>query len=168
MNDNAEPSPVRVRRMAVEDLEQVQTIDQRSFNMPWPLRSFRFQLEDNPAALLWVAEVDDPQPKVVGAIVTWLLVDEVHIATISVHPDYRRRGIATRLLCTALEENARLGGVEATLEVREHNLAAQKLYHRFGFREVGRRKRYYEDNGEDALILTTYNLQDAHLDLVGC
>lgn len=168
MNGEAEESSVRVRRMAAADLEQVQAIDQLSFSMPWPLRSFRFQLEENPAAQLWVAEVPGLSPEVVGVVVTWLLVDEVHIATISVHPAYRQRGIASRLLCTALQENARLGAVEATLEVRENNLAAQKLYQRFGFRQVGRRKRYYEDNGEDALILTMYNLQDARLESVGC
>lgn len=168
MTGHAGDSTVRIRRMAAEDLAQVVAIDQTSFSMPWPVRSFRFQLEENPAAALWVAEEAGPAPKVVGAIVTWLLVDEVHIATLSVHPDYRRMGIATQLLCTALQENIRLGAVEATLEVRERNQAAQKLYHRFGFRQVGRRKHYYEDNGEDALILTMYNLQDTYQELAGC
>jgi len=168
MTEHAGDSTIRIRRMAAEDLVQVVEIDQVSFSMPWPVRSFRFQLEENPAAALWVAEETGPAPKVVGAIVTWLLVDEVHIATISVHPGHRRKGIATRLLCAALQENARLGAVEATLEVRERNQAAQKLYNRFGFRQVGRRKHYYEDNGEDALILTMYNLQDTLKELEGC
>lgn len=168
MSGTAEDLSVRVRRMVTADLEQVQKIDQLSFSMPWPLRSFRFQLEENTVAHLWVAEVTGPPPEVVGVVVTWLLVDEAHIATISVHPDYRGQGIATRLMCAALQENARLGAVEATLEVRVSNAAARKLYQRFGFQQVGRRKHYYEDNGEDALILTMVHLQDAHLEEVGC
>ncbi|MCX8061506.1 MAG: GNAT family N-acetyltransferase, partial [Anaerolineales bacterium] len=80
---------------------------------------------------------------------------------LAVHPDYRRRGIATKLLKTALRECARLGMRSATLEVRAGNLEAQALYRRFGFEVVGRRRAYYQDNHEDALIMTLSQIAES-------
>ena len=84
----------------------------------------------------------------------WLVVDEAHIATIAVDPDFRRRAIGRRLLNTALFTSWRKGMLRATLEVRAGNLIAQNLYRSLGFTEVGRRYHYYRDNNEDALLLT--------------
>lgn len=147
---------ITIRPMRVEDLATVYQIDCLSFSLPWPANAFRYELMENQNSRLWVAELTaaDEVGVVVGAIVVWLVVDEAHIATLAVHPDYRRRGIATRLLKTALQESARLGMRSATLEVRAGNLAAQALYQRFGFEVVGRRRAYYQDNQEDALIMT--------------
>ena len=86
--------------------------------------------------------------------VAWLLVDEAHIATIAVDKDYQRVGIASKLICTALTELVNKGAILATLEVRESNQAAQALYQQFGFQAVGRRKAYYKDNHEDAILMT--------------
>lgn len=149
--------------MRIEDLAAVHQIDCLSFSLPWPANAFRYELLENPNSRLWVAEIerDDGTGVVVGAIVVWLVVDEAHIATLAVHPDYRRHGIATQLLRTALRECARLGMRTATLEVRASNLAAQALYHKFGFEVVGRRRGYYQDNQEDALIMTLSDLQAA-------
>lgn len=171
MMESLDQDHLRVRPMAAEDLLQVHAIDQKSFSSPWALKHFRYEMEENPASHQWVAEIksgDGSTTIITGAIVVWLLVDEIHIATIAVDPSFRRRKIATRLLCTALRAAISLGAVTATLEVRAGNLAAQHLYQKFGFQLVGRRKKYYLDNGEDALILTLPNLEDAQLEAIGC
>jgi ribosomal-protein-alanine N-acetyltransferase len=85
----------------------------------------------------------------------WLMVDEGHIITFAVHPAWRRQHIGGRLLLAFLDLATDRGAHEATLEVRLSNLPARRLYERFGFRPVGLRPRYYSDNGEDALIMTT-------------
>jgi [ribosomal protein S18]-alanine N-acetyltransferase len=142
---------VMIRKMTLEDIEQVIAIDRVSFSLPWPERSFRFELTDNPASRCWVAEVDG---KIVGMIVVWLIVDEVHVATIATHPDFRRQGIAKNLLSHALQHLSTEGAQSSFLEVRASNLAAQELYRKFGFEESGVRRRYYRDNDEDALLMT--------------
>lgn len=152
---------ITIRPMRVDDLGIVHQIDCLSFSLPWPANAFRYELLENQNSRLWVAEIEsaDKVGVVVGAIVVWLVVDEAHIATLAVHPDYRRRGIATKLLKTALKECARLGMRSATLEVRAGNLEAQSLYRRFGFEVVGRRRAYYQDNQEDALIMTLSRIE---------
>lgn len=140
-----------VRRMTLEDVPAVVELDQLSFSLPWPEKSFRFELTDNPASRCWVIEADG---RIVGMIVVWLLVDEAHIATIATHPDHRRQGIARKLLSYALRYLSKEGAVSSFLEVRESNLAAQEMYHKFGFEAVGRRKRYYKDTNEDAILMS--------------
>ena len=142
---------VMIRKMTLDDIEQVIAIDRVSFSLPWPERSFRFELTDNPASRCWVAEVDG---KIVGMIVVWLIVDEVHVATIATHPEFRRQGIAKNLLSYALQYMSTEGAQSSFLEVRASNLAAQDLYRKFGFEESGVRRRYYRDNDEDAILMT--------------
>jgi ribosomal-protein-alanine N-acetyltransferase len=142
--------------MRLDDIDQVIVIDRLSFSLPWPASAFRHELVNNPSSLLRVAELDlaDGSPYVVGAVVVWMILDEAHIATLAVHPDYRRRGISRQLLVTILRQAIEHGAALATLEVRANNLAAQALYKQFKFDIVGRRPRYYQDNFEDALIMT--------------
>jgi len=142
---------VHVRPMRAEDIPRVQEIDRLAFAVPWPPSAFPHELRHSPHSRLWVAEMDG---EVVGFVVVWLIVDEAHIATIAVHPDFRQQGIARRLLETAIQSAREEGAVLATLEVRAGNTAAQALYRQMGFAVVGRRPRYYTDNGEDALIMT--------------
>lgn len=158
-------SSLRIRAMRLEDLPAVQSIDRLSFTLPWPESSFRYELLENPRSLLRVAEVQqlDERWLVVGEIIVWLIMDEAHIATIAVHPDYRGSGIAKQLLVDVLKESIKMGIRQATLEVRASNLIARKLYHRFGFRVVGSRPHYYKDNDEDALIMTVSGLDDQTL-----
>jgi ribosomal-protein-alanine N-acetyltransferase len=162
MTDNQ----VAIRLMQTSDLEQVQAIDQLSFSMPWPASAYEYELLENPYSLLWVAEI--PQhgkaPVLVGVVVVWLILDEAHIASIAVHPDYRSQGTAQLLLANVLREAIQKGSQLATLEVRARNLIAQRLYQRFKFEVIGKRVHYYRDNNEDALIMTVTGLGPEYLE----
>lgn len=140
-----------VRPMRIDDLPQVQAVDETSFSNPWPKNAYRFELLENQNGHCWVAEVDS---RIAGMIVCWLILDEIHIATIAVHPDYRQQGIGKQMVIAALEALIPQGALLATLEVRAGNIVAQNLYRFFGFEQVGLRKRYYKDSGEDAILMT--------------
>ncbi|MDD2921099.1 MAG: ribosomal protein S18-alanine N-acetyltransferase [Anaerolineales bacterium] len=140
-----------IRKMTVEDLEQVVAIDQISFTLPWPPRSFHFEVTDNPASRCWVAEQDG---KIIAMLVAWFIVDELHIASIATHPDFLRQGVGGRLLEHALRSAKEEGALTSFLEVRESNDAAINLYRKFGYAESGHRENYYADNGEDAILMT--------------
>lgn len=157
---------IYIRTMHLQDLEQVHAIDQVSFNIPWPASAFRYELVENPASLLLVAEAEtsDGQKQVVGAIVVWLIMEEAHIATLAVHPDFRNQGIAQKLLVAVLQEAIHRGSRTATLEVRAQNYKAQALYHRFRFKVVERQLCYYRDNNEDAFLMTMSNLGEKYLE----
>jgi ribosomal-protein-alanine N-acetyltransferase len=177
-----------IRRMRAQDLDQAIVLDCMSFSLPWPPSAYLHEL-NNPGGRVWVAEqvleaplaYQSPFPTpiadfvrpageraVVGVIVTWLIVDEAHIATLAVHPGLRRQGIARKLLCIALTDAAKEGMLSALLEVRAGNAAAQNLYLQFGFEIVGRRPRYYQDNQEDALLMTLEKIDISRLnDLCG-
>ena len=144
------------RKMTPDDLEQVIAIDQVSFSLPWPERSFYFELTDNFASRCWVSELNG---RVVGMLVAWLIIDEIHIATVATHPDFRQQGIGRDLLCQVLISAKEEGALSSFLEVRESNLAALELYRKFGYVESGRRKKYYHDNGEDAILMTLASLE---------
>jgi [ribosomal protein S18]-alanine N-acetyltransferase len=148
-------SGLKIRKMTLDDLEQVIAIDQVSFSLPWPPRSFRFELTDNPASRCWVAELEG---QVVGMLVGWLIVDEIHIATIATHPDFRKQGIGKKLLSFVLQSAAEEGAVSSFLEVRESNAVALEMYRKFGYVEDGRREGYYKDNGEAAILMSLASL----------
>ena len=151
---------VRLRKMTVQDISAVIDLDRKSFSLPWPERSFRFELAENPASRCWVAELDG---KIVGMIVVWLIVDEAHVATVATHPDYRRQGIGKRLLAYALRHMIQDGARSSFLEVRESNLAAQEMYRKFGYEVTGRRRHYYRDNNEDAILMNLDRLDAERL-----
>jgi [ribosomal protein S18]-alanine N-acetyltransferase len=158
-----DPAPVttpvlRIRPMAVGDLPDVQLIERASFTTPWPPQAYRQELETNRLAAYLVGTIDD---EIVAYGGTWLMVDEAHITTFAVHPRYRRRRIGERLLLALMDLSIDRHAREATLEVRLSNLPARRLYEKYGFRPVGIRPRYYSDNQEDALIMTTEPLDSA-------
>jgi ribosomal-protein-alanine N-acetyltransferase len=160
---------VTIRPMVLADVEAVYNIDRLSFSLPWTERSYRYELIENSNSSAWVAEaaLPDGSHRVVGMIVTWLIIDEAHVGTIAVHPDFRQLGIGRRLLAICLTAVAKKGATQALLEVRRGNLAAQKMYERFGFKVVGVRPRYYRDNGEDALLMTLEPLDVERLARLG-
>jgi len=143
---------LHMRPMTEEDLPFVQLIEGASFTTPWPPHAYRQELESNRLAHYLVALIGE---RVVGYGGIWLMVDEAHITTFAVHPSFRRRRIGERMLIALLDLAVDRGAREATLEVRLSNLAARRLYEKYGFRPVGIRPRYYSDNQEDALIMTT-------------
>lgn len=141
--------------MRLDDVTRVHEIDVLSFAMPWSERSYRFELTENKNAVAWVAECRNAEKaEVVGMIVIWAILDEAHIATVAIHPDFRGSGIGRRLLAQALLAAHDRGARLAYLEVRRGNLNAQNLYKQFGFEVVGERPHYYIDNKEDALLMT--------------
>jgi ribosomal-protein-alanine N-acetyltransferase len=144
-----------IRKMIAHDLEQVIAIDQVSFSLPWPQRSFQFELTDNLASRCWVAELDG---RIVAMIVSWFIIDELHVATIATHPEFRGRGIGKKLLIHALLSAKKEGAVKSFLEVRASNVVAQNMYRTLGFVEDGRRKEYYKDNNEDAILMSLNGL----------
>ncbi|HSB66747.1 MAG TPA: ribosomal protein S18-alanine N-acetyltransferase [Anaerolineales bacterium] len=152
--------------MKLEDVPRVREIDVLSFTLPWPEKSYLFELIENPTTLAIVAEItpQDTRPVIIGMAVVWVVVDEAHIATIAIHPEYRGRGYGKKLLAEALRMAMRRGATLATLEVRENNLLAQQMYAKFGFNIVGRRPQYYKDNNEDAVLMTVDKLGVQFLD----
>ena len=154
--------PVRltIEPMRLEDLGEVQRIELASFSTPWPENAYRSELMTNRLASYLVG-------RAAGRIVAyggmWLMVDEAHITTFAVHPAWRRQRIGERLLLAFLDLARDRHAREATLEVRLSNLAARRLYEKYGFRPVGLRPRYYSDNNEDALIMTTEPLDEPQL-----
>lgn len=157
--DNGE---FRGRKMEAADIPAVREIDRESFPNPWPENTYLYELRENHAAHLLVLE-HVPSGKVVGVVGYWLVLDEAHISTFAIRSGWRRRGLGKILLAAMLRDAGALGAVSALLEVRASNREAQALYARYGFREVGRRRGYYRDNGEDALLMTTTALPQSIL-----
>src|SRR5262249_3497052 len=135
----------RIEPMGLGDLDAVQEIERRSFRTPWPAHAYRSELETNRLASYLVARLDG---RVVGYGGLWLMVDEAPVTTFAVDPDHRRRRIGERLLLALLDLASARRAHAATLEVRLSNLAARRLYEKYGFRPVGLRPRYYSDDNE--------------------
>jgi len=174
--------PYIVERMALADVPEVGALERMVFTLPWSNHAFEYELQYNPMAYFVVVrqrevgeEAQHPVPAgVIRRLVSkrarqpvlgyggfWLIVDEAHICTLAVHPEWRRRGLGELLLLHMVDHATALNAAVATLEVRTSNLPAQRLYHKYGFEIVGLRKGYYSDNHEDALIMTTSPLVSA-------
>ncbi len=136
--------------MTLDDLDEVLAIERASFQTPWSRGAFRYELTQNRVARSVVVRAG---PQLAGYLCLWEIGHEIHITNLAVHPSFRRRGIARALLGSILED-ARQSGIELIfLEVRPTNVEAVALYENFGFRVIGRRKGYYFDTGEDALVM---------------
>lgn len=141
---------LHVRAMELKDVDAVWEIEKLSFRTPWSRESFVEEMTVNQRARYVVAELGD---EVVGYGGMWLIVDEAHITNIAVHPDYRGQRIGERIVEAMIAAAHRESISSLTLEVRVRNTAAINLYKKLGFDEVGIRKGYYTDTGEDALIM---------------
>ena len=146
---------ITVRRMKESDLDQVMTLDALCFPTPWSRVTYLNELRRGRRAYYLVAQCGH---KVVGYGGSWIVGREMHITTIGVDPDYRRQGIAERMMIVFVEEAWRRELEEITLEYAVSNAGAEALYEKFGFAREGLRKRYYQDTGEDAVIATVRHL----------
>ncbi len=136
-----------VRRLAYSDLPGVISIERRSFPSPWSLAMFVLELS-KPSGICLVATEGD---ELLGYLVCSRYDRVWHLMNVAVSPDRRRQGVASRLISQLIEEAG--GELPFTLEVRVSNREAIAMYERLGFRSAGVRPRYYQDNGEDALIM---------------
>jgi ribosomal-protein-alanine N-acetyltransferase len=145
-----------IRPAGLADVKAIWAIEKKSFPLPWPRLSFLAEL-GHPLSHNLVAGPPPPEPwETWGYIVFWVVADEMHLLNLAVHPGRRRRGVARALLAEALDQARGRGAGVAWLEVRPSNAPALNLYESFGFKEVGRRPRYYDDTGEDAILLARY------------
>ena len=138
-----------IDRMTEDDIQAVHEIERQSFPTVWRVEAYANELR-KPVGCYLVARQED---RVIGFTGMWLVRDEAHIATLAVTPTCRRRGIGSRLMFALIHEAVRRGATHMTLEVRESNLAARRLYEGLGFEVVARIGHYYLDTGEDALVM---------------
>ncbi len=141
--------PITIERMQSDDVEKVAELDRECFPTPWSASAYATEVR-NPSAYYVVARADG---EIIGYAGMWLIMDEAHITTLGVDPDYRGKKVGERILVHLLDEAIQRGAQRATLEVREHNTAAQRLYDKYAFHTVAVRKAYYTDNREDALVM---------------
>lgn len=143
------------RRMTLEDVDAVYAIEQATFSTPWSRQSFVDEMTTNKCARYVVAEENG---RVIAYAGVWLVFEEGHITNIAVQAEERGRGVGTAVTRALMQYAANMGVQYLTLEVRKSNLAAQKMYKSLGFLELGVRKRYYEDNGEDAYLMVCQDM----------
>lgn len=169
----------KVEPMQASDVQEVVAIERLSFSRPWPMGAYRYEIRHNPRAHYFVvrrqeegaAQREEPRRgflarfrstdqrlPIVGYGGFWCSAREVHISTIAVHPRLRRKGIGQLILIAMIEKARSSGADHMTLEVRASNLVAQSLYRKYDFQVVGRKRRYYSDSGEDAVVMAAQDI----------
>lgn len=152
-----------IRRMTLNDVDAVHFIEAATFARPWTRQDFVKEMTTNACARYLVAEKDGA---VIGYAGAWIVLDEAHVTNVAVAKDHRGQGVGRQLTAALMQYASNLGVVYATLEVRKSNEAAKCLYQSIGFEYVGMRKRYYEDNGEDALLYCCQHMPPADPDFI--
>jgi ribosomal-protein-alanine N-acetyltransferase len=149
---------IRIREMIEDDLDDVRAIEEAAYGTDaWTRRALKDELINGFSSYIVAQRADG---RVAGFAGVWFMRDQLHLVTIAVDPAQQRRGIASRLLLNCLEQARAAEMPSVVLEVRESNTSAQALYERFGFRTLGRLRKYYKDDGEDALVMETPSLED--------
>lgn len=173
---NLEGLPYALMPMEADDIPTVSLIERTVFTLPWSTNAFTYEIKHNPASdylvlkyVPWMTAKNrgglsdrvrrlfkpGEDASLIGYGGFWILVDEAHICTIAIRPEWQGRGLGELLLLALIEQAMKRNAQVVTLEVRVSNLKAQNLYTKCGFKTVGKRKGYYSDNHEDALIMTT-------------
>ncbi|MEG3868696.1 ribosomal protein S18-alanine N-acetyltransferase [Microcoleus sp. MON2_D6] len=168
---------LQIKHLVAEDLNSAVELDRLCFGGLWAIEGYRRELDSPNSDLLglWTWETDDCEsaqnragtetpplqipPTLIGIGCLWAILEEAHIIMLAIHPQFQGQGLGQALLLALLKSACERQLERATLEVRESNLAAVYLYKKFGFKEAGRRKRYYEDTGEDALVMWRSGLE---------
>ena len=150
-----------IRRMTAGDVDGVYAIEVDTFQKPWRREDFVREMTENVCARYLVAVSGE---EIVGFAGAWIVLDEAHITNIAVRKEYRGRGIGRALTAGVMQYAANLGVTVMTLEVRQSNLVAQSLYRSLKFTTASVRKKYYEDNGEDALFMVCDHMPPAQED----
>lgn len=139
-----------IRQAGEWDIDAISSLEKICFTVPWSRDSIARELTENDMAFYIVAELNG---QIVGYAGMWHIVDEAHITNVAVLPEQRNKHIATAIIAVMIQFSEEKGIRRFTLEVRSSNEPAKALYRNFGFKEEGLRKGYYEDNGEDAVIM---------------
>jgi ribosomal-protein-alanine N-acetyltransferase len=139
-------------------MAEVMAVERAAYTSGWPATAFERELTQN-AMARYVVLRSESEGQVIGFAGLWLMVDEAHVVTVAVRPERRREGFGRVLVHGLVNVAIGHGMALATLEVRTSNAAARALYGKYGFYEVGLRKKYYSDNHEDAVIMTTEDIQ---------
>jgi ribosomal-protein-alanine N-acetyltransferase len=150
------PRRLDISRMVVDDIPEVLQIEALSFQSAWPPNAFINELRDNKLAYYFVGRLDG---RIVAYGGIWVILEDSHVTTIAVHPDMRGRRLGEELLVHLLDEAIERDASWITLEVRETNDVAQRLYRKYGFTVVSTRRGYYSDNNESALVMWAGNLR---------
>jgi [ribosomal protein S18]-alanine N-acetyltransferase len=147
--DSAPPDDYIIAPMQPTDLDEVLAIERAAFPSAWSRGSYERELRNSGSYYFTVRY----ETTLVGYAGMWVIIDEAHITTLAVHQDWRRRGIAAKLLTMLIAHAREQGASRLTLEVRVHNEPARALYRQFGFEEKGLLHGYYGDTGEDGIVM---------------
>ncbi len=153
---------VKITPISVAEIEPIVTLDRLCFGGLWSIDSYRRELTNENSHFLGISVDRDLATETNGLIgfgCFWAILDEAHITLLGVHPEYQRQGLGQLLLCSLLDRAREIEMARATLEVRDSNLGALHIYEKYGFQIVGRRKKYYQDTGEDGMIMWRGGLQ---------
>ncbi len=150
------PRRLDISPMVPDDIPAVLQIEALSFQSAWPTNAFMNELRDNKLAYYFVGRLDG---RIVAYGGIWVILEDSHVTTIAVHPDVRGQRLGEEILVHLLDEAIERAASWITLEVRETNEVAQKLYRKYGFTVVSTRRGYYSDNNESALVMWAGNLR---------
>jgi ribosomal-protein-alanine N-acetyltransferase len=152
------PRRLEISPMTLDDIPAVLEIEVASFQSTWPPNAFANELRDNKLAFYFVGRLDG---RIVAYGGIWVILEDSHVTTIAVMPELRGQRLGEEMLVQLLDEAIARGASWITLEVRESNEPAQRLYRKYGFTVVSTRRGYYSDNNESALVMWAGNLKGA-------
>jgi [ribosomal protein S18]-alanine N-acetyltransferase len=152
-------SNISVRPISIESIDRILALDRLCFGGLWSENSYHRELTNDNSHFLGVTVDNSFSLTTIGFGCFWAILDEAHITLLGIHPDYQGQGLGQLLLRSILDRARKIEMARATLEVRASNHGAIHIYEKFGFETVGRRKKYYQDNGEDGIIMWRGGLQ---------
>ncbi len=162
--DMSDVHELSISQASLEDIDDLEAIENKTFSCPWSRKAFEAELSGNEFSFIFIAKCPEGNHemtflphkalgRIVGYICIWIVFEELRFMNIAVEADMRRKGIGSELLKKSMEIGGERGVERAFLEVRESNMPAQALYRQFGFELYGKRRQYYTNPGEDAMLM---------------